>query len=681
MRHFITWCAALALMAGCSEEPGTGDAVSGGTAADSGGSASVAPGESAGESASAAASGATAGFDSPEDAFAALRTAVQNDDFAAATRCLSRESQAALAEMITLPLAMMAAFEPSKEDEVKALLSKHGISTEDESDDFPVESIPDKVAYIADVMAWLEANSDETPDGEAPMEAVADGTLGELTYDGDSAIGQVTTADDQTEDMEFIRLDGRWYIHLGKELAMMADASAEPSMELDLSAQGPGFLNTPDEAELPTEAVSKEELEAAWRIDLNVTDQPAGVLLAQLAEELRLEFDQTDELQQPVSVSLSGQSRFAAIDAICQEIGMVPRYESADSSLTVVSEQRLADPLFVGPFLIEIQDLQIDAPTATGRIDLRVFTAGLPASLIQQMNEGMNTDVWVMTVEGPAGQDLSRENAMMGGGVWSGGSTTFDSPTSIGLRNLLRDVTEISSLEGAINMVIPVGVAEMTFDEMQPGTAKEDGELTLTLSEISGGEVSFEYSGLEDPSAVRMMGWNADGDPVESYGSGYFGSGDSGTLSQQFEDTPAKIDVRVVTETEALEFAFQFTDITVPDAESRPESLPELMVDGDVPLSLEFVRIGGEPDFPTAVFQAANHTNKDMETVTLELSFRNDSDEELETFPTSWADETIPAGETQEIEVSAFFMPEETKTVAGTVTQLVFTDASEWLPE
>jgi hypothetical protein len=145
-----------------------------------------------------------AGFESPEKAFEAFQKAGAANDFPGVVRCLSPESVDAMAQMITFPLAMIAAFEPDKEDEIKKLLAKHGVDLDDESQkESPIEKVKDKEAFIADIMKWMDENSDEGKEGSlTPLET---GTIGEIAIDGDSAHATVT-AEDETEDVDFVRL-------------------------------------------------------------------------------------------------------------------------------------------------------------------------------------------------------------------------------------------------------------------------------------------------------------------------------------------------------------------------------------------------------------------------------------------------------------------------------------------
>jgi len=125
-----------------------------------------------------------AGFESPEKAFEAFQQAGAANDFPGLVRCLSPESVDSMAEMIMFPLALMAAFDPEKEKEIKKLLAKHGIDMDDETqNESPLKKLKDKEAYIADAWKWLDENADDDKKDASPLALLVTGKIGEITKD------------------------------------------------------------------------------------------------------------------------------------------------------------------------------------------------------------------------------------------------------------------------------------------------------------------------------------------------------------------------------------------------------------------------------------------------------------------------------------------------------------------
>ena len=162
----------------------------------------------------------TVGFASPKEAYEAYRAARAANDDLAALRCLSPKSQDDMAALITVSVGFMAAVEPAKKKEIVALLAKHGIHFNKELDvvaRFPIEDRSDKLAYIAEVTQWMRDQNKTEVGG-----LIARGTLGAISIEEDSGRAAVTLKTGKTEDVEFVRRDGRWFLHRSLVLAPAA---------------------------------------------------------------------------------------------------------------------------------------------------------------------------------------------------------------------------------------------------------------------------------------------------------------------------------------------------------------------------------------------------------------------------------------------------------------------------
>jgi hypothetical protein len=157
----------------------------------------------------------------PEAAFAAFQEAAEREDWKAVAELLTPDSQKSMAAAMIFATSLMAASEEEKGEELEELLRKHGFdpnapevprkivaSSPQEALKTLVGPIKDKPAFIADMVGWLEENADASGFTDIPS-----GKLGDVTIEGDTASGTVTD-DDGSDPIEFLRLNGRWLIHM-----------------------------------------------------------------------------------------------------------------------------------------------------------------------------------------------------------------------------------------------------------------------------------------------------------------------------------------------------------------------------------------------------------------------------------------------------------------------------------
>lgn len=621
-----------------------------------------------------------AGFESPEKAFEAFQKAGAADDFPGLIRCLSPESVDSMAEMIMLPLALMAAFDPEKEVEIKKLLAKHGIDMDDETqNESPLENLKDKEAYIADVWKWLDENADDDKKDASPLALLVTGKIGEITKDGDKAHATLG-AEGKTEDVDFVRVDGRWFVQISTEPQVTSNVSVGGG-EFG-SSFGDGFDSSDFEPKpsVPLEAVSLDQFNSAWQITMKVNGQPAGELLGSLAAKLGMEFkpgeDQSVELQKTVSLNVTGKSRFEAIEEVCRQLEMTPAYSK--KAITLQPGARTNPVVFVGPFFVELTNLETRIESATGTLELRAFSAGLPRTMLQQLRDGSGS-ARVEKAHNANGDDLQNlnESSRMHSQF---GPLVFDRQVTVGLKHLLRNVTAISVLEGKIEIEIPTAVTVLKFDELKANVEKTVGESTIKLANSSNNNYAFEFKGLES-SQLQVLAYDESDTQLQDNGGSSFTGGGSGSISKNYKTTPARLEVRVITATEPLEFPFSMKGIAIPNAAQMPEKLAELLFEGDSPVTLEFVKVGGDGQFKKAHFKATNHSNKATESLVFLMKYLDADGKVLKDTRTSHSRDDMKAGETVELEATAFFMPEETKSVSATLIEVNFTDASTWKPQ
>lgn len=686
---------------GCgeSEESSTPQGTDGaqGTAAPApGGAASQTPAESQ-------ASPAGQGFETPEAAFTAFRDALQNDDWATAAGYMTDESQAAFAGVLIFGAGIAAAFDPEHAKDLEALMEKHGLSEESTSEPPPgvdpsdplgmmralSAPIKDKAAFIGELTAWLDKNADssDTPDFGAAE-------LTDVTVEGETARGTVTGGEGP-DSIEFRRINGRWFVHLPDEEFQMA-GGPDTTMEFGPS----GGLGEFDEFDFgfdesdplpPIGAVTVDEFNTAWKTSLDVSDSPAIDEIRKLAQACELEIEEVpqlaEKLQQPVSLQLADVSRLEAIERICEQVGVHPRFRL--HKMTFGDGPRPVPATTAGPFLIQVKKVGQNAPYPTGQVELQFAAAGLPVSAIASLadmtispdiEDSDTLTLRLSEIAGTGGQEIHDDEFVGGMGATASKSLfLFDHP--VNLKNLVRSVTEVERIAGALSFELPTGVETLRFDSLEPDTTVTAGGITLTLKDASG-NVEVEYKGTES-DRISLTPLGADGEPLPVSGSSSFGFGDEGSVSVFVEGEPASLEARVVTATQRVTLPFEIAGIPLLLADQMPEIIEPLTFDGDVPLSIEFVRIEGEGDDRKVVYNFSNRSNKDLQMVNLQQYYLDADGNVLDDFPYSHSGfGTMPsAGETQEQTVSAFFMPEETKAVRAELQSARFVDASRWEKE
>ena len=175
-----------------------------------------------------AAGGASAtGYDTPEDVYAAVRSAVEAKDWKKVASLMSPESQAMLAGMSIMSSSFATITAEGEEDEAKAkelkeLLAKHGVDLDDDEEPSEEElaagpeammmsmtkSIPDLPVFIAEINEWMENNTDDGGGGFAEL-----GDLSEVTVEGDTAKA-VSKTEFGDQPIEFRKSGDGWVVHL-----------------------------------------------------------------------------------------------------------------------------------------------------------------------------------------------------------------------------------------------------------------------------------------------------------------------------------------------------------------------------------------------------------------------------------------------------------------------------------
>lgn len=142
-------------------------------------------------------------YDTPESAFEAFVTSGKNGNWKTFANTLTPKSQEMFATIMMFPVAMIASTNKAAEKEAEAIMKRHGMDINGQSDDSDISQIKDKPGFIADVMTFLNKQGDGNSNFDIP-----DGKLIDLKIKDDTATAML---DD--EPIEFKKIDGGWLVH------------------------------------------------------------------------------------------------------------------------------------------------------------------------------------------------------------------------------------------------------------------------------------------------------------------------------------------------------------------------------------------------------------------------------------------------------------------------------------
>lgn len=483
-------------------------------------------------------------------------------------------------------------------------------------------------------------------------------------------------------------------------------------------------------------ALSNDEYESTQKNAVDYRGKTAGDALADSAEGLSLTIHGVgfeSELQQEVTVSVEGLSRLQAIESICEQLGLYPVFPDMNdymggfggamvSALAEGMETMLAETLgglpddaqaieapaepatnaiqfakgprpypiaFNGPFLFEITELKENAPVPTGRIQMTVRSYGLDVgllTLLQGLNDALLFDGLVDAQE----RSLIEENVF----YLSSGDVTgkaYSDSYGLGLINLIREVTEIKRFSGKQKLVVPSIVEEVVFDGVEEGQTKNLGDLVLEVKGV-GTHTRIEIVGPESSTEnLLVQFWAEDADGA-SLGITFENTSrwQPGKVQAEIntQSPPHTVRLKLVTESQALEFPFSFEHIPLEKYAQTPERIEELNFGNhETPLTITLKEITDrDPSFAKVDLNIVNHSNKDVLNVSTNMEYLDASGTKLEDFPTmvtgpftSEGTQTLVGKNgTSTQESTAFNMPEATKDILVVVQRVQFLDGTKW---
>ena len=441
------------------------------------------------------------------------------------------------------------------------------------------------------------------------------------------------------------------------------------------------------------QSMTAEEAHQAWMAPVDLQGATVGEVLTRLAATTGLGVDTdaiAEHLESPCAVDPDGLSAIQMFEETCRSIGFTPVYPDGnpfrEEGLQIALEEgeRSEAMVYVGPFLLRVQEVQENAPYAAGQVRLEAIAMGLPAGMLsasQTMSEWFRIESVV---------DASQNNLRQREGV-----TTMTEPTlckqimrvgtSEDLGSLIRSVESIASIQGQVSIRIPTEVHEITFDPNQQEPQTVAGFEVKLKKYGDQCELAITGEHVEDVVVTWSPMYDADTPMGIQHNSAYTFNG---TLeaSASFPETPQTLHVKLM-ESQSFSFPFELVDIPLTKFSEQPEAMAELSFQGDSPVTFEFVAFQErDTDFPKVTVTTHNHTNKDIQSVQCKFLYLDSLDNQIKDSytsmqPAQFSMEPTPmvvAGQHQTADQPAFFMPKETTAVRFELQGIEFMDGTTW---
>lgn len=496
-------------------------------------------------------------------------------------------------------------------------------------------------------------------------------------------------------------------------------------------------------------AVSEDRVRSSWINSASLEGSTLGEALEDLAEGLGLTLhagDREEALAPTVSVSLAGLSRLEAIEAICASAGLYPVYPKAElqmgafgeamvqalssgmeamftSTDSAISFSGLGDAesaeeeeeeaeedtipanaiqlnavprpypvAFMGPFMLEVEEIEENVPHAKGEIAFEIRAIGLDDSVLTMLSQ-LYEATRFERIEDAQGRSLTKPDVhYMSGGKIEG--ATYSDGYRIDLLNLIREVESIRLFQGVQDLAVPIAVKEVEFSDLTVGATAQAGELRIELKK-TGTYSQFEITGPGESTEdlkVLFLPFNAQGAQIgivyQSADSWFPGKAQA---SVNTSEAPASIKMKIVTESKTLQFPFEIEDIPLQRYAEMPEKIEALdFAPHPEPLSLELVNIvERDPSFSKIEIRLINHSNKDATSVFVEFIYLDPGGAKLDEFPHtitgafSFDGEPILVAKSQtaEQETTAFQMHENTEAMEFKFHHVEFVDGTRWEPQ
>jgi hypothetical protein len=473
------------------------------------------------------------------------------------------------------------------------------------------------------------------------------------------------------------------------------------------------------------EPIAVAEFAAAWQIDVDVANRPARDVLEPLVREIgrsivpqslspfvpgTISKKVRDALARPVSLHLRKVSRFQAIEEICRQVGIYPKYNSA-TFLTFFSGRRPHPVALRGPFLLEVDKVTQDGSYPVGTLTLSLHTTPFPEK-IHALFSTFPVYVSGLKIVGPAGEDLYHANKTLSawpelGNFWGArapgafftmlrGSPML-STWKVPLKNLLRDLDTIAEVRCSVQMMLPRGVQSLNLEPVAPGRAANAGDFRITFLKVdpTPPKIPGQSKNLAKQKRFDFRAQPLDRRRLcyrsfyssETPGDGWVYPPSSGDFSIFLPNEPDRFSFKALTPGETLVWNFQLRNIALARI---PRRIEPLRFEGySAPVDVEMVGL-------TALgveMRVINHSRKDIDSLDLKLAYKDKDGRivgaavrKVAADPSDNADLIISKfallGDPTEnqLVVDRTERPKGTHKVEMSVTRILFKDATIWHP-
>lgn len=366
--------------------------------------------------------------------------------------------------------------------------------------------------------------------------------------------------------------------------------------------------------------------------------------------------------------------------------------EPPANSITFKPGPRKYPAAFAGPYMVYVDDVTENVPHGTGEVTVAAAAYGLDPGVLLLLDD-LGEKAVFERIEDSQGRSLNADEDVryVGGGTIAG--SAFRDTTSIDLKNLLRDVEAIALIKGEQRIVVPEHVETLEFATLREGVSTASGDVRVTVKR-TGKNTEFDVRAPEDRLenlTPMFSAKDADGNDlgIQFQSAARWGK-DKLQASLQTREPPAHVTMKLVDRT-VLGIPFELHETPLEHFSEMPAEIAALSFEGyDAPVDVEFVGFidRDNPDFPKVAVRVENHSNKDAMTLHVEFVYLDRDGAELKSFPhtltgTYSIDGAMPsaaAGESVEMETTAFFMPEDTDRLKVHVDKVEFIDGTKWEP-
>ncbi|MFT5287599.1 MAG: hypothetical protein ACI8TQ_003787 [Planctomycetota bacterium] len=323
-------------------------------------------------------------------------------------------------------------------------------------------------------------------------------------------------------------------------------------------------------------AFTLDEHDAAWQLENPPSPASARELLHEVVGSSGLRFEEgryARRLGQELVLELAGLGKLKAIEVICNEIGLIPVYpdqleHSSDElpALRFYEGHRDWPVTFVGPFMLEIENLQISESDASGELVLAVRALGLAPAMLAA-NESMIQLLSPLIVQNEDALNMLKEpgqvyftNPQLEDGL-------FIDRTRYEIVGVEEGMDRLDSVEGSVILRRPTAVYQGQFPDKaaRRGLTLELGPWQLEWKQ-KGPLNRFELRGDDGDYQrvhVRFAPSSALGAPLEIQSQMAFAESDHLWADMDTDETPSALAAKVY-EVKSEEYPFRFDDVLFP---------------------------------------------------------------------------------------------------------------------